>query len=123
MAATMQRIRTKWLSKVPVLTGGVRGQPHGDLNSRRGRIEGMEHSAGSLEIKALVPLAEMLGYATDIRSSTQGGATYSAHFVGYEVAPDTAKSGSDEAGVTASTPTRPKTGTGFAAASLDPESE
>ena len=46
----------------------------GDLSSRRGRIEGMEHRAGSQVIKAIVPLAEMFGYATHMRSSTQGRA-------------------------------------------------
>src|SRR5437762_1019425 len=59
----------------------------GDLNSRRGRIEGMEHRAGSQVIKAIVPLAEMFGYATHMRSSTQGRATYSMHFARYEEAP------------------------------------
>jgi elongation factor G len=59
----------------------------GDLNSRRGRIEGMEHRAGSQVIKSIVPLAEMFGYATHMRSSTQGRATYSMHFARYEEAP------------------------------------
>jgi elongation factor G len=59
----------------------------GDLNSRRGRIEGIEHRAGSQVIKAMVPLAEMFGYATNMRSSTQGRATYSMHFARYEEAP------------------------------------
>jgi elongation factor G len=59
----------------------------GDLNSRRGRIEGMEHRAGSQVIKANVPLSEMFGYATQMRSSTQGRATYSMHFNRYEEAP------------------------------------
>ncbi|MGE5110442.1 MAG: elongation factor G [Acidobacteriaceae bacterium] len=59
----------------------------GDLNSRRGRIEGIEHRAGSQVIKAMVPLAEMFGYATNMRSSTQGRATYSMHFAHYEEAP------------------------------------
>jgi len=59
----------------------------GDLNSRRGRIEGIEHRAGSQVIKALVPLAEMFGYATQMRSSTQGRATYSMHFAHYDEAP------------------------------------
>jgi elongation factor G len=59
----------------------------GDLSSRRGRIEGMEHRAGSQVIKAIVPLAEMFGYATHMRSSTQGRATYSMHFARYEEAP------------------------------------
>jgi elongation factor G len=59
----------------------------GDLNSRRGRIEGMEHRAGSQVIKASVPLSEMFGYATHMRSSTQGRANYSMHFNRYEEAP------------------------------------
>jgi len=59
----------------------------GDLNSRRGRIEGIEHRAGSQVIKSMVPLAEMFGYATNMRSSTQGRATYSMHFSRYEEAP------------------------------------
>jgi elongation factor G len=59
----------------------------GDLNSRRGRIEGIEHRAGSQVIRSLVPLAEMFGYATQMRSSTQGRATYSMHFAHYDEAP------------------------------------
>jgi len=59
----------------------------GDLNSRRGRIEGIEHRAGSQVIKSLVPLAEMFGYATQMRSSTQGRATFSMHFAHYDEAP------------------------------------
>jgi len=59
----------------------------GDLNSRRGRIEGIEHRAGSQVIKAMVPLAEMFGYATNMRSNTQGRATFSMHFSRYEEAP------------------------------------
>ncbi|HEU5401439.1 MAG TPA: elongation factor G [Terriglobales bacterium] len=59
----------------------------GDLNSRRGRIEGIEHRAGSQVIKAMVPLSEMFGYATNMRSSTQGRATYSMHFARYEEVP------------------------------------
>ncbi len=59
----------------------------GDLSSRRGRIEGMEHRAGSQVIKAIVPLAEMFGYATHMRSLTQGRAEYSMHFARYEEAP------------------------------------
>jgi elongation factor G len=65
----------------------------GDLSSRRGRIEGMEHRAGSQVIKANVPLSEMFGYATHMRSSTQGRANYSMHFARYEEAP---RSVSDE---------------------------
>jgi elongation factor G len=59
----------------------------GDINSRRGRIEGMEHHAGSQVIKAMVPLKEMFGYVNDIRSSTQGRASYSMQFARYEEAP------------------------------------
>jgi elongation factor G len=59
----------------------------GDLNSRRGRIEGMEHRAGSQVVRAMVPLSEMFGYATNMRSSTQGRATFSMHFARYEEAP------------------------------------
>jgi elongation factor G len=59
----------------------------GDINSRRGRIEGMEHHAGSQVIKAIVPLKEMFGYVNDIRSSTQGRASYSMQFARYEEAP------------------------------------
>jgi elongation factor G len=61
----------------------------GDINSRRGRIEGMEHLGGSQVIKASVPLKEMFNYATNMRSSTQGRATYSMHFARYEEAPRT----------------------------------
>jgi elongation factor G len=59
----------------------------GDINSRRGRIEGMDRLAGSQVIKAIVPLKEMFGYVNDIRSSTQGRASYSMQFARYEEAP------------------------------------
>jgi elongation factor G len=59
----------------------------GDINSRRGRIEGMEHVGGSQLIKAMVPLKEMFGYVNDIRSSTQGRASYTMQFARYEEAP------------------------------------
>jgi elongation factor G len=59
----------------------------GDLSSRRGRVAGMEHRAGSQVIKAMVPLSEMFGYATQMRSNTQGRATFSMHFSRYEEAP------------------------------------
>ena len=65
----------------------------GDLNSRRGRIEGMESRPGTQVITAAVPLSQMFGYATDLRSATQGRATYTMHFKCYEEAP---KSVSDE---------------------------
>ena len=63
------------------------GDVVGDLNSRRGRIQGMEARGNAQVVNAKVPLSEMFGYATDLRSSTQGRATYSMQFDGYEVAP------------------------------------
>ncbi len=59
----------------------------GDLNSRRGRIQAMDTRAGSQVISATVPLAEMFGYATDLRSMTQGRATYTMQFARYEEVP------------------------------------
>ena len=111
-AATTKSTRTKWPSSSqarshsrkprarpsPVLLEPVMavevtvpeehmGTIIGDINSRRGRIEGMEHAAGSQVIKAIVPLKEMFGYVNDIRSSTQGRASYSMQFARYEEAP------------------------------------
>jgi elongation factor G len=63
------------------------GDVIGDLNSRRGRIENLEARAGTQIIRATVPLAEMFGYATEMRSRTQGRATYTMHFSRYEEAP------------------------------------
>jgi elongation factor G len=63
------------------------GSVMGDLNSRRGRIETSESRAGSQVITAVAPLSEMFGYSTDLRSMTQGRATYSMHFYRYEQAP------------------------------------
>ena len=53
------------------------GDVSGDLNSRRGQIQGMEARSGAQQIDALVPLSEMFGYATDLRSRTQGRGQYS----------------------------------------------
>ena len=58
-----------------------------DLNSRRGRLEGMELRGGSQIIKALVPLSEMFGYATQLRSRTQGRGNHTMHLHGYEEVP------------------------------------
>ena len=58
-----------------------------DINGRRGNIEGMDTRAGARVIKALVPLSEMFGYATELRSRTQGRGTYSMEFSGYEAVP------------------------------------
>jgi len=63
------------------------GSVNGDLNSRRGRIEETEMRPGSQIIRALVPLSSMFGYATDLRSRTQGRATYTMHFAHYEEVP------------------------------------
>lgn len=63
------------------------GDVMGDLNSRRGRIEGIDTRAGSKVIRALVPLAELFGYATDIRSKTQGRATFTMQFKKYQEVP------------------------------------
>ena len=58
-----------------------------DLNSRRGKVRSMEARGGTQIVSARAPLAEMFGYATELRSRTQGRATYSMHFDRYEPAP------------------------------------
>ncbi|MCM0082705.1 elongation factor G [Geomonas sp. Red32] len=63
------------------------GDVIGDLNSRRGRIMGMEGRAGAQVVTSMVPLAQMFGYSTDLRSATQGRATYSMTFDHYEPVP------------------------------------
>ncbi|MFW5648709.1 MAG: elongation factor G [Candidatus Alkaliphilus sp. MAG34] len=64
------------------------GDVIGDLQARRGKIEGMDQRTGGIQIiKSFVPLAEMFGYATDLRSRTQGRATYSMHFDCFEPVP------------------------------------
>jgi elongation factor G len=63
------------------------GDVLGDLSARRGHIEGMEKRGSTQIIRAKVPLAEMFGYATDLRSRTQGRASYTMHFFRYEQAP------------------------------------
>jgi elongation factor G len=63
------------------------GDVMGNLNSRRGRVESLEPSGNAQSIKAMVPLAEMFGYATDVRSMTQGRATFSMQFDHYEEVP------------------------------------
>ncbi|PDO11306.1 MAG: translation elongation factor G [Candidatus Reconcilbacillus cellulovorans] len=63
------------------------GDVMGDLNSRRGRIEGMDTRAGAQVIRAKVPLAEMFGYSTTLRSRTQGRGTYSMELSHYEEVP------------------------------------
>jgi len=63
------------------------GDVMGDLNSRRGRIEGMEAQSGAQVIRAMVPLSEMFGYSTTLRSRTQGRGVYSMEFAAYEAVP------------------------------------
>ena len=64
------------------------GDVIGDLSSRRGRVEGMDQRGNAQVIRAQVPLADMFGYATDLRSRTQGRATYSMQFHAYNEVPD-----------------------------------
>ena len=63
------------------------GPVTGDLKSRRGQIEEMERRGSTQIIRSTVPLSEMFGYATDLRSRTQGRASYTMHFLRYEQAP------------------------------------
>lgn len=75
--------------KIEVVTPeNYMGDVMGDLNRRRGLVSGMEDSAGGKIINAEVPLAEMFGYATDLRSATQGRATYSMEFSRYAETPN-----------------------------------
>jgi elongation factor G len=59
----------------------------GDLNRRRGQVSGMERRGNAQVVSAHVPLAEMFGYATDLRSNTQGRATYTMQFERYDEVP------------------------------------
>ena len=63
------------------------GDVMGDLNSRRGMIQGMEERNGAQVVRAHVPLSEMFGYSTDLRSTTQGRATYTMIFDHYAQVP------------------------------------
>ena len=64
------------------------GDVIGDLSSRRGKVEGMEQRGTSQVIRAQVPLSDMFGYATDLRSRTQGRATYTMQFNSYQEVPE-----------------------------------
>jgi len=68
------------------------GDVMGDLSSRRGRVEGLEPRGNAQAIRARVPLATMFGYATDLRSMTQGRATFTMQFDRYEEVPATISS-------------------------------
>jgi elongation factor G len=59
----------------------------GDISSRRGRIEGSDMSFGAVAVRGFVPLSEMFGYSTDLRSKTQGRGNYSMFFEKYEQVP------------------------------------
>ncbi|HBT95450.1 MAG TPA: elongation factor G, partial [Coriobacteriia bacterium] len=63
------------------------GDVMGNLSSRRGQIQGIDDRGGSKVVKSVVPLSEMFGYATDLRSSTQGRAAYTMQFSSYEPVP------------------------------------
>jgi elongation factor G len=89
--AAMQRANPKLLEPVMavevVTPEEYLGDVMGDLNSRRGRVEGLEPRGNAQAIKARVPLATMFGYATDLRSTTQGRATFTMQFDRYEDVP------------------------------------
>ena len=63
------------------------GEVIGDLSRRRGRIEGQERRGNAIAVVGRVPLSEMFGYATDLRSNTQGRANYTMQFESYEEVP------------------------------------
>jgi elongation factor G len=76
------------MMKVEVVTPEeYMGDVMGDLNRRRGLVQGMEDTTSGKVIRAAVPLGEMFGYATDLRSASQGRATYSMEFDNYAEAP------------------------------------
>jgi elongation factor G len=87
----MQRAKPKLLEPVMsvevVTPEDYLGDVMGDLNSRRGRVEGLEPRGNAQAVRAHVPLATMFGYATDLRSTTQGRATFTMQFDRYEEAP------------------------------------
>jgi elongation factor G len=89
----MERAKPKLLEPVMsvevVTPEDYLGDVMGDLNSRRGRVEGLEPRGNAQAVRARVPLATMFGYATDLRSMTQGRATFTMQFDRYEEAPQT----------------------------------
>jgi elongation factor G len=87
-AANAKPVLLEPIMKVEVVTPeDYMGDVMGDLNSRRGMVQGMDDSPSGKQIKAEVPLSEMFGYATDLRSATQGRATYSMEFSKYNEVP------------------------------------
>jgi elongation factor G len=91
--AAMERAKPKLLEPVMsvevVTPEDYLGDVMGDLNSRRGRVEGLEPRGNAQAVRAHVPLATMFGYATDLRSMSQGRATFTMQFDRYEEAPQT----------------------------------
>ena len=87
-AARAKPVLLEPIMKVEVVTPeGYMGDVMGDLNSRRGMVQGMDDAPSGKIIRAEVPLAEMFGYATDLRSATQGRATYGMEFAKYNAVP------------------------------------
>lgn len=87
-AAKAKPVLLEPIMKVEVVTPeDYMGDVMGDLNSRRGMVQGMDDAPSGKIIRAGVPLAEMFGYATDLRSATQGRATYSMEFAKYNEVP------------------------------------
>jgi elongation factor G len=90
--SAMQRANPKLLEPVMavevVTPEAYLGDVMGDINSRRGRVEGLEPRGNAQAIRARVPLATMFGYATDLRSTTQGRATFTMQFDRYEEVPE-----------------------------------
>ena len=87
-ARSAQPVLLEPIMEVEVVTPeDYMGDVIGDLSSRRGRVEGMEQRGSSQVIRSQVPLAEMFGYATDLRSRTQGRATYTMQFHSYQEVP------------------------------------
>jgi elongation factor G len=95
--AAMQRAKPKLLEPVMavevVTPEEYLGDVMGDLNARRGHVEGLEPRGNAQAIKARVPLAAMFGYATDLRSTTQGRATFTMQFDRYEEVPQSIAGG------------------------------
>jgi len=82
------------IMKVEVVTPeDYMGDIVGDLNRRRGMIEGMDENPAGKIVRADVPLAEMFGYSTDLRSASQGRANYTMEFCKYQIVPDSIAEG------------------------------
>ena len=92
VSLSIGRVKPYWLSPIlivllPVTPEEYFGNIMGDLTSRRGRPSGQESLGNAVRLTALVPLAEMFGYATALRSNTQGRGNYTMQFDHYEEVP------------------------------------